>query len=260
MKGKRWILLGAFLLLALALMGTGLYAKKQHDDALAAQAEAIRLAQEQAAAAQAAAEQAQKQAEEAAAQAAAEKAAREEAERQQAVQAAADATQAAIEVGDRIGTVWVEGTDLNCDLYWGDGSAIFRKGAGCSAENDCVLPGENGTVFVGGHTDSWFVDLKSAEIGAIIHLDTIYGNFEYQITEDRIIYDTEVDQCRWGDTAPSCILYTCYPFGIQVPTNQRYLVYADPVQSDANGVVPSSLPELADAGSAADMAESAPAT
>lgn len=210
-----------------------------------AQAEAAALAAQQEAERQAEAERAA--AEAAAAQAAAEQAAAEEAAREQAEAAAKEAAQQAkdgVEYGDCIGTVWVEGTEVNCDLYWGDTTGIFRVGAGCSADNGCVMPGENGTVFVGGHTDSWFVDLKSAEIGSIIHLDTIWGDFQYKITDTKVIYDTDVDQCRWGDTEPSCILYTCYPFGIQTPTNQRYLVYADPIETDENGVVPSSLPGL----------------
>ena len=208
----------------------------------AASAEAVRLAEE------ARLEAERKAAEE---EAAAEQAAREAAEAEEAAkaelaakQAAAAAAKETVREGDCIGTVWVEGTEVNCGLYWGDEGNQFRVGAGCQAGNGCVLPGENGTVFVGAHTDTFFVDLKSAQIGSIIHLDTLWGNFEYQITETKVIYDTQVEECRWGDTAPSCILYTCYPFGIQTPTNQRYLVYADPLQTDENGVVPSGYPEV----------------
>ena len=208
----------------------------------AASAEAARLAEE------ARLETERKAAEE---EAAAEQAAREAAEAEEAAkaelaakQAAAAAAKETVREGDCIGTVWVEGTEVNCGLYWGDEGNQFRVGAGCQAGNGCVLPGENGTVFVGAHTDTFFVDLKSAHIGSIIHLDTLWGNFEYQITETKVIYDTQVEECRWGDTTPSCILYTCYPFGIQTPTNQRYLVYADPLQTDENGVVPSGYPEV----------------
>ena len=208
----------------------------------AAHAEAVRLEEE------ARLEAERKAAEE---KAAAEQAAREAAEAEElakaelaAKQAAAAAAKEAVQQGDCIGTVWVEGTEVNCGLYWGDEGSQFRVGAGCQAGNSCVMPGENGTVFVGGHTDTFFVDLKSAQIGSIIHLDTLWGNFEYRITETKVIYDTQVEECRWGDTKPSCILYTCYPFGIQTPTNQRYLVYADPVQTDENGVVPSGYPEI----------------
>ena len=177
--------------------------------------------------------------------------------RAEAEQAAAEAKDG-IEYGDCIGTVWVEGTEVNCDLYWGDTTSIFRAGAGCSADNGCVMPGENGTVFVGAHTDTYFNKLFDAEVGALIHLDTIYGDFVYQITDFEVIGDTEVDKCRWGATEPSCILYTCYPQGIQTPTRYRYLAYADPVETDENGVVPSSLPGMEETGEEA-TAEATPA-
>lgn len=177
----------------------------------------------------------------------AEQAARQDAEDQlaelQKAQALQDAqaAKADIQDGDEIGRVWVEGTQVDCTLYWGDTGSQFRNGAGAHSADGCVLPGENGTVFVGGHTDSWFVDLKSAEIGSLIHLETPWGTFSYKITETKVIQETEIDQCRWGAETPSCILYTCYPFGIQTPTDQRYLVYADPLETDENGVVPDEL-------------------
>ena len=177
----------------------------------------------------------------------AEQAAREDAERQlsdlqkQQTRMEAEQAKANIKDGDEIGRVWVDGTEVDRTLYWGDTGNQFRNGAGAHSADGCVLPGENGTVFVGGHTDSWFVDLKSAEIGAIIHLETPWGNFSYKITETKVVQETDIDQCRWGATMPSCILYTCYPFGIQTPTDQRYLVYADPLETDENGVVPDEL-------------------
>lgn len=211
-----------------------------HANRAAAQREAA----EQAAAAAAAAEEAARQAE---AAAAASEAARLEEEKRQAEEAKAkrqqqvEDAQAAhdnVRYGDKLGTVWVEGTDINCDLYWGDGNTQFDAGAGCHASDGCVLPGENGTVFVGGHTGSYFADLGSAEIGGLIHLQTEWGDFVYKITDTQVIYETDIDKVRWGAEEPSCILYTCYPFGILTHTTRRYAVYADPVETDENGVIP----------------------
>ena len=80
----------------------------------------------------------------------------------------------------------------------------------------------------------------------------------FQTDSFEVIGDTEVDKCRWGATEPSCILYTCYPQGIQTPTRYRYLAYADPVETDENGVVPSSLPGMEETGEEA-AAEATPA-
>lgn len=143
--------------------------------------------------------------------------------------------------GSELGRVWVDDTVIDCTMYWGDTGSQFAQGAGVHSTDGCVLPGENGTVFVGAHTDTFFNDLGSAQIGGIIHLETPWGNFSYRITETKVIDETEVDQCRWGDTAPSCILYTCYPFGSTWHTNFRYLVYADPVAQDSSGALSDDL-------------------
>ena len=159
-----------------------------------------------------------------------------EAVRQQAAEVRANLAE-----GNELGTVWVEGTQVNCGLYWGDSGTQFDRGAGCHSGNDCVLPGENGTVFIGAHTGTYFADLGSVQVGAIIHLDTTWGDFQYRVTETRVIKETDIDQCRWGEKTPSCILYTCYPFGQVTPTDQRFLVYADPVAKDENGVLPAGV-------------------
>lgn len=143
-----------------------------------------------------------------------------------------------VEYGDKLGSVRVEGTTIDCDLYWGDSGAQFDAGAGCHASDGCVLPGENGTVFIGAHTGTFFADLGSAEIGDRIYLQTDWGTFVYEITEMQVIYETDIDKVRWGAEQPSCILYTCYPFGILTHTDRRYAVYADPVEADAEGVIP----------------------
>ena len=195
-----------------------------------------------ASAAQAAAESeaAAKAASEAAAREAAEAAARaeEEAKQKRANQvAAASEAHENTRYGDKLGRIWVEGTNVDCDLYLGDSETQFSRGAGCHAEDDCVLPGENGTVFIGAHTGTYFSDLGSCEIGAIIHLETTWGDFAYKITDMQVILETDIDKVRWGAEEPSCILYTCYPFGILTHTTQRYAVYADPVETDEYGVV-----------------------
>ncbi len=143
-----------------------------------------------------------------------------------------------IYAGKNIGRVWVEGTAVSCGLYWGDTASILNAGGGCANYSGCVLPGENGTVFIGGHTGSFFKDLKSAKIGSIIHLQTPWGDFRYKISSSRVIQETDTASCYWGATQPRCILYTCYPFGILEHTTQRYLVYADPIASDSQGVLP----------------------
>ena len=60
----------------------------------------------------------------------------------------------------------------------------------------------------------------------------------------QVIQETDVDKVRWGAEEPSCILYTCYPFGILTHTPQRYAVYADPVSADEYGVYRQRQPKI----------------
>lgn len=232
-KARRCLLVCIFLLLLSAGIACALVL---HANQVARQREEAARA-----AAQAAAE------EQAAREAAAAEAARQEEEQRQAEEAAAlrqqqvaDAAAAhdAVEYGDKLGTIRVEGTQIDCALYWGDSSTQFDAGAGCHVMDGCVLPGENGTVFIGAHTGTYFADLGSAEVGDRIYLDTDWGSFVYEITEMQVIYETDVDKVRWGAEEPSCVLYTCYPFGVLTHTDRRYAVYADPVAADADGVIP----------------------
>lgn len=134
-----------------------------------------------------------------------------------------------VKYGDWLGTVSVEGTRINCNLYYGDSETQFSKGAGARAESDCALPGQSGTLFIGGHTGSYFSDLGSAQIGGIITVSTYWGDYLYKITNTAVIEETQTDLCGWGATEETCILYTCYPLGMIQPTPYRYLVYAEPI-------------------------------
>lgn len=220
--------------IAAALVITKNRRKAAEAAALAASEAAAKAAQEaqEAEAARAASEAAVQAAEEErlAAEAAA-------AKRQEQVNAA-QAEHDAVQYGDKLGRVWVEGTNVDCALYWGDSETQFSRGAGCHSADGCVLPGENGTVFIGGHTGSHFSDLGSTQLGSIIHLETDWGDFTYQVTDMQVIQETDIDKVRWGAEEPSVILYTCYPFGILTHTTQRYAVYADPVAADEYGVIP----------------------
>ena len=213
-----------------------------------------RAAEAAAAASAAAASEAAKAAEEEAARAASEaaEAARQEEERRAAEAAAAKraeqvtAAQAehdSVQYGDKLGRIWVEGTNVDCALYWGDSEGQFGRGAGCRAESDCVLPGENGTVFIGGHTGTYFSDLGSTQLGAIIHLETDWGDFTYKVTDMQVIQETDVDKgalgCRGAQLHPVYLLPLWHPD----PHPQRYAVYADPVSADEYGVVPAEATE-----------------
>lgn len=157
----RLVLCALALAVSIGIAAALIITKNQQKAAEAAAAsEAARAAEEEAAraASEAAAQAAQEaENERLAAEAAA-------AKRAEQIATALDARDR-IQYGDKLGRIWIEETDVDCDLYWGDSETQFSRGAGCRSESDCVLPGENGTVFIGGHTGSYFSDLGSTELG-----------------------------------------------------------------------------------------------
>ena len=202
---------------------------------LQAESEAVASAAQAAAESEAAA----KAASEAAAREAAEAAARaeEEAERKRANQvAAASEAHENTRYGDKLGRIWVEGTNVDCDLYWATArhssaavpAAMPRTVVCCPARTAPSL-----SVPTPAPTSPTSAPARSA----VIHLETTWGDFAYKITDMQVILETDIDKVRWGAEEPSCILYTCYPFGILTHTTQRYAVYADPVETDEYGVV-----------------------
>lgn len=85
-------------------------------------------------------------------------------------------------VGDRIGTLVCENAGVNSDIYYGSGVQIFTRGAGVSS--DYSLFGESGSVLLEGFGSSGFKNYENFSAGDIIHITTVYGTFEYKVTDE----------------------------------------------------------------------------
>ena len=84
--------------------------------------------------------------------------------------------------GDRIGTLVCENAGVNTDIYYGSGVQIFTRGAGVSS--DYSLFGESGSVLLEGFGSSGFKNYDNFSAGDIIHITTVYGTFEYKVTDE----------------------------------------------------------------------------
>lgn len=125
----------------------------------------------------------------------------------------------------RYGEMSIEGTDVDCPLFFGDDSKTLRRGAGQYAGSS--FPGMQSTTIIGGHNNSFFKTLKDAQVGSIVTVKTHYGIYTYKITgtaikkfDDRTAFDLKA-------TNENLVLYTCYPFNALGLTKQRYFVYAE---------------------------------
>ena len=127
--------------------------------------------------------------------------------------------------GTKYGEISIEGTDINCPLFFGDDNKTLRRGAG--QYQGSAFPGMCSTTIIGGHNNSFFKTLKDAQVGAIVTIKTHYGVYTYKITvtaiknfDDRTAFDLRAEH-------ENLVLYTCYPFNALGLTKQRYFVYGE---------------------------------
>ena len=126
---------------------------------------------------------------------------------------------------DYVGRLTIEGTAVDCEVYYGDSETQFSKGAGVSL-GSCI-PGEGSTVMIGAHTGTYFRDLESVAEGADITITTDYGEYHYTVARCAVVEETDTTAYDLDAEEENIILFTCYPFGILTRTTQRYLVYGD---------------------------------
>lgn len=135
------------------------------------------------------------------------------------------------EQGDELGRISIEGTQVDCALYYGDSTAEFDKGAGLYTGTG--IPGEGRTIISGAHTNTYYRDLESVEEGDEILISTRYGDYKYQVTGMQVSTDSDPTAYDLDADHENLVLYTCYPFGSTQYTEQRYFVYADLVSGPA---------------------------
>lgn len=135
------------------------------------------------------------------------------------------------EPGDKLGSISIEGTQVDCDLYYGDSEAEFDKGAGLYTGTG--IPGEGRTIISGAHTNTYYRDLESVEEGDEILISTRYGEYRYRVTGMQVATDTDTTAYDLNADHENLVLYTCYPFGATQYTEQRYFVYGELVEGPA---------------------------
>ena len=128
--------------------------------------------------------------------------------------------------GDKFAELSVDGTSIQgASLYFGDGKAQLKKGVGMYAGSS--YPGMGSTCLISGHNNRDFHALKDAEVGAMIRVSTLYGEYVYRITSCEIRQATDDSAYDLSATVENIILYTCYPFNELGLTSKRYFVYGE---------------------------------
>ncbi len=126
---------------------------------------------------------------------------------------------------DQYGEITIEGTSVKAPVFYGDAPKQLNQGVGTYSYG--YLPGQQRTVMMAAHTNTWFADLGSAKIGSMITVKTHYGTYQYKIVDAQVKDHQDTTAYDFSRTDENIILYTCYPFGSIGVTPERYFVYGE---------------------------------
>ncbi|GGA70614.1 class D sortase [Ornithinibacillus halotolerans] len=130
-------------------------------------------------------------------------------------------------IGEIFATIEIPIIDLNLPIVEGVGMEQLKYGVG--HEPTTWLPEEKNQVFLAGHNNTAFKQMGDIKKGDRIILHLPYGSFEYEMVFSDIGHEAEVDRVRSLDHE-QLVLMTCYPFYSFSDTDERYFIYANPVE------------------------------
>jgi sortase A len=139
----------------------------------------------------------------------------------------AERYRAALGEGDAVGRLTVPRLGLDIVVVEGTRDDTLRRGPG--RYSDLYVPGEGQLVYVAGHRTTYsapFSRIDDLRPGDEVVLDLPYARFEYEITEHRIVRDTELSVLE-SQGREVLALQACHP---RFFATHRYIAYAEPVR------------------------------
>lgn len=130
-------------------------------------------------------------------------------------------------INKQFGELKIDNRDVSAKLFFGDGSIPLNNGVGVYAGS--FIPGYGKTVLVAGHNNTYFNGLKNVKKGDIVNINTSYGNYQYKVTETKVVGKYDKSAYDLSADEENLIMYTCYPFDELGLTELRYFVYAEKV-------------------------------
>ena len=130
------------------------------------------------------------------------------------------------EFAEHFGNVTVDGTAIDAPVYYGDTVELLNKGACMSMR--AGIPGGGSGVFLSAHNNTDFRDLQAhAEVGALVHIETHYGSYVYEVVDKKIAHRTdETAYEQYLDPEKeTLVMYTCQKEnGISLSLYRCYLI------------------------------------
>jgi len=145
------------------------------------------------------------------------------------------------EVGDTVAILRIDALDIEVPVFESTGEVALNRGVGHIAGSN--LPGDNGNVAIAGHRDGFFRKLKDIEPGMSIHLLSLEGWQEFQVTDYSIVDPLDVGVLS-STREPTITLVTCFPFYFIGPAPDRFVVSAKLVDPSSTLAASSGLERL----------------
>ena len=115
--------------------------------------------------------------------------------------------------GDHYAQIECGRIELDAPVYWYDTPEILAAGVGQSIASK--PPGYGRLVLLSAHNTSWFRCLEYIETGDVVKLDTNYCDYEYKVTDVRILNEKVLESQlaeQMMAEEEKLVMYTCYPF------------------------------------------------
>lgn len=131
--------------------------------------------------------------------------------------------------GDTAGILHIPKLEANLPIIEGTHEDDLAKGVG--HYRGTAYPLQNDQIVLSGHRDTVFRRMGELELGDILTLQVEYGDFDYEITETKIV-DADDRTIIVPHDEEVLTLTTCYPFTFVGYAPERYIIYAYPVDRD----------------------------
>lgn len=95
-------------------------------------------------------------------------------------------------------------------IYYGDSYDLLKRGAGMWQNSRFC--GQNGKTVISAHVTTHFRELENTPVGTRLTMDTVYGEYVYEVTERIIFTPNEPELLYPADGEDTLVMYTCYPY------------------------------------------------
>ena len=112
---------------------------------------------------------------------------------------------------------------IEAPILEGTDDSVLNRGLGHISGT--ALPGQEGTVGIAGHRDSFFRALKDIAVGDMIQVEGNDHTYQYHVTELLVVDPANLAVLQ-PRANPSLTLVTCYPFYFVGSAPKRYIVQA----------------------------------